>query len=107
MLGQPDPIVPVRRAGALTKGSRGERERTGFVSLWVGTFGSIEDAEAYFGIPDEIGVLLPAEAFARDFNLGNFPSENLQVNFEQMTPRPLRELLQDASFAGSFVEHAV
>jgi uncharacterized repeat protein (TIGR04138 family) len=73
----------------------------------VGTFASIEDAEAYFGIPDEIGVSLPAEAFARDFGLGNFPSENLEVNFEQRTPRPLRELLQDATFAGSFVEQAV
>jgi hypothetical protein len=39
--------------------------------------------------------------------LGNFPSENLEVNFERLTPRPLRELLQDATFAGSFVEQAV
>jgi uncharacterized repeat protein (TIGR04138 family) len=107
MLGQPDPIVPVRCNGAFTKGSPGELERTGFVSLWVGSFASIEDAEAYFGIPDEIGLSLPADAFARDFSLGNFPSENLEVNFEQLTPRPLRELLQDATFAGSFIEQAV
>jgi Immunity protein 22 len=107
MLGQPDPIVPVRCKGAFTKGSPGELERTGFVSLWVGTFASIEEAEAYFGIPDEIGVYLPADAFARDFSLGNFPPENLEVNFEQLTPRPLRELIQDATFADSFVDQAV
>jgi uncharacterized repeat protein (TIGR04138 family) len=107
MLGQPDPIVPVRCTVAITKGSPAELERTGFVSLWVGTFASIEDAEAYFGIPDEIGLSLPAEAFARDFSLGNFPSENLEVNFEQLTPRPLRELLQDATFAGFFMEQAI
>jgi uncharacterized repeat protein (TIGR04138 family) len=107
MLGQPDPIVPVHCEGTFTKGSPGELERTGFVSLWVGTFASIEDAEAYFGIPDEIGVYIPADAFIRDFSLGNFPLENLEVNFEQLTPRPLRELVQVATFASSFVDQAL
>jgi hypothetical protein len=107
MLGHPGPISLVRCKGTFTKDSLGELERPGFVSLWVGSFASIEEAEAYFGIPDEIGVLIPAEAFERDFSLGNFPSENLEVNFEQLTPRPLRELLQDATFADSFADQAV
>ena len=37
---------------------------SGIVSVWVGAFPSIKAAEAYFGIPDEIGVCLPPEAFA-------------------------------------------
>jgi uncharacterized repeat protein (TIGR04138 family) len=107
MLGQPDPVFPVRYSGTIATGSPGELERAGFVSLWVGRFASVEEAEAYFGIPDEIGVCLPAEAFARDFGLGNFPPEKLEANFEQLTPRPVRELLQDATFAGSFLDRAV
>src|SRR5215218_4782978 len=81
--------------------------REGFVSLWVGTFASVEAAEAYFGIPDEIGVYLPPEAFATDFGLGDFPPETLEVNFEQVSPRPLRELLEDATFSASFIDQGV
>src|SRR5215218_4504498 len=77
--------------------------REGFVSLWVGTFASVEAAEAYFGIPDEIGVYLPPEAFATDFGLGDFPPETLEVNFEHVAPRPLR----DATFSASFLDQAV
>jgi uncharacterized repeat protein (TIGR04138 family) len=84
-----------------------EFRRTGFVSLWVGTFPSVEAAEAYFGIPDEIGAYLPPEAFAADCGLGDFPPENLEVNFEQVSPRPLRELLADATFSTSFLDQAV
>jgi uncharacterized repeat protein (TIGR04138 family) len=86
---------------------QGEFTRPGFVSLWVGTFPSVEEAERYFGIPDEIGVYLPAEAFIRDFGLGDFAPETLEVNFEQASPRPLRELLQDATFSASFIDPAV
>jgi hypothetical protein len=107
MLGQPDPVTPTRFTRAVKKDCPGVLERTGIVSVWVATFASIEEAEVYFGIPDEIGVPLPAEAFARDFSLGNFPYENLEVNFEQCMPRPIRELLHDATFAGSFLEQAV
>jgi uncharacterized repeat protein (TIGR04138 family) len=88
-------------------GSQAEFKRAGFVSIWIGTFESVEDAEAYFGIPDEIGVYLPAEAFADDFSLGNFPPETLEVNFEQVPPRPVRELLRDATFAASFFDQAI
>jgi uncharacterized repeat protein (TIGR04138 family) len=104
MLGQPDPIVPVRGPEA---GRQWEFKRVGFVSLWVGAFASVEAAEAYFGIPDEIGVYLPAEAFAGDFGLGDFPPEILEVNFEQVLPRPLGELLRDATFAASFLDQAL
>src|SRR3954447_18287278 len=81
--------------------------REGFVSLWVGTFPSVEAAESYFGIPDEIGVYLPPETFATDFGLGDFPPETLEVNFEHVAPRPLRELLRDATFSASFLDQAV
>jgi hypothetical protein len=91
----------------IMSGSQSEFKRIGFVSLWVGTFASVEDAEAYFGIPDEIGVYLPADAFAGDFGLGDFPPEILEVNFEQVSPRPLEILLRDATFAASFLDQAL
>src|SRR5947209_20185848 len=81
--------------------------RSGFVSVWVGSFPSVEAAEAYFGIPDEIGVSLPPEAFAADLGLPDVPPELLEVNFEQVAPRPVPELLADATFAASFVDRAV
>jgi hypothetical protein len=84
-----------------------ECRRSGFVSVWVGTFPSVEAAETYFGIPDEIGVYLPPEVFIRDLGLEDLPAENLEVNFEQVSPRPLRQLLADATFAASFLDQAV
>jgi uncharacterized repeat protein (TIGR04138 family) len=106
MLGQPEPVFPVRCSETTFRGET-EFHRTGFVSLWVGTFRSVEEAEAYFGIPDEIGVYLPAEAFAEDMGLSEFRPQTLEVNFEQVSPRPLRELLRDATFAASFLDQAV
>jgi hypothetical protein len=85
----------------------GDCQRPGIVSLWVGTFPSLEAAEVYFGLPDEIGVDLPPEGFAQDLGLDDVPGERLEVNFEQETPRPLRELLKDASFSGTFAEQAL
>jgi hypothetical protein len=81
--------------------------RAGFVSVWVGTFPSVEAAELYFGIPDEIGVYLPPEGLARDLGMPDLPPECLEVNFEQVAPRPLRQLLQDASFSASFIDQAL
>jgi Immunity protein 22 len=81
--------------------------RPGVVSVWVGTFPSVEAAEKYFGVPDEIGVYLPPEGFLRDLGIDDLPPENLEVNFEQAAPRPLRELLRDATFAASFLGPAV
>ncbi len=107
MLGQPDPITPVRGSQAILAGGQAKFKRVGFVSLWAGTFASVEAAELYFGIPDETGVYLPPEAFATDFALGDFPPETLEVNFEQVAPRPLSELLRDATFAASFTDSAV
>ena len=60
MLGQPDPVVPKRSPDGSMSQSPAKFGRPGFVSLWVGGFPSVEEAEAYFGIPDEIGVCLPA-----------------------------------------------
>lgn len=81
--------------------------RQGFVSLWIGEFPSVEAAEVYFGIPDEIGIDLPPEAFAKDLGLEEFPSECLEVNFERVSFRPLRQLLQDATFSATFMEPAL
>ena len=107
-MGPPDPVFPVKAKRAEEIGSRhADFRREGFVSVWVGTFTSVEEAEKYFGIPDEIGVYLPAEAFAADFGLGEFPPDILEVNFEQADPRPLRELLLDATFSASFLDQAV
>jgi hypothetical protein len=106
MLGQPCPIGPVPSREAIP-GGPAELGDPGFVSLWIGAFASVEGAEAYFGIPDETEVLLPPEAFARDFGLGDFPPETLEVNFEQLAHRPLAELLRDASFGASFLQQAV
>jgi hypothetical protein len=75
--------------------------------VWVGTFPSVEAAEAYFGIPDEIGVYLPPEGFAQDLGMPDLPAECLEVNFEQLAPRPLRQLLQDATFSASFIDQAI
>jgi hypothetical protein len=81
--------------------------RKGCVSVWVGTFPDLEAAEVYFGIPDEIGVYLPPVGFANDLGLEDVPAECLEVNFEQILPRTLRELLQDATFSAAFIELAV
>jgi hypothetical protein len=83
-----------------------ECRRTGFVSVWIGMFPSVEAAEAYFGIPDEIGVFLPPEAFATDLGVDEQLLEKLEVNFERMSPRPFRELLNDATFCGAFRDQA-
>ena len=77
------------------------------MSVWIGTFPSVEAAEAYFGIPDEIGVFLPPEAFATDLSVDEQLLEKLEVNFERISPRPLRELLNDATFSESFRDQAV
>jgi hypothetical protein len=82
-------------------------QRSGFVSVWVGTFPSVEAAETYFGIPDEVGVYLPPEVFLKDLGLEELRAENLEVNFEQLAPRRLRRLLADATFAASFLDQAV
>ena len=81
--------------------------RKGFVSLWVGTFPCIEAAELYFGIPDEIGVYLPPEDFARDLGVDMHLFDKLEVNFERTSARPLRELLEEATFSGAFCDAAV
>jgi hypothetical protein len=79
----------------------------GFVSVWIGEFPSVETAEAYFGIPDEIGVYLPPEGFAKDLELDDLPADCLEVNFEQASPRLLPELLADATFSNTFCDQAV
>jgi uncharacterized repeat protein (TIGR04138 family) len=87
--------------------SKSEYLRRGFVSVWVGTFPSVEEAEKYFGIPDEIGVYLPPEGFINDLGVRAFPPEKLEVNFERLLPRPVRQLLADATFSVSFIDAAV
>ena len=81
--------------------------RTGFVSVWAGTFQTLQEAEEYFGIPDEIGVYLPPVGFLSDLGWDDLPGECLEANFEQVSPRPLRKLLQDATFSAGFIDQAV
>jgi uncharacterized repeat protein (TIGR04138 family) len=107
MFGQPDPMVPMPGSPGVGPGTQAEFRRIGFVSLWTGTFASVEAAEEYFGIPDEIGVSLPPDAFAADIGLGSISPEIMEVNFEQVRPRPLRDLLRDATFAASFIDPAL
>jgi hypothetical protein len=107
MLGQPDPISPLPWSGNAFNEWRSEFRKDGIVSIWAGNFPSVAEAEVYFGIPDETGVYLPAEAFAADFGLGDFPPEILEVNFEQVSPRPLRDLLENATFGPSFCCRAI
>src|SRR5262249_30089099 len=95
------------RQGDAMDGQSAECRRTGFVSVWIGTFPSLEAAEAYFGIPDEVGVFLAPEAFARDLGVDEQLLENLEADFRQMSPRPLGELLNDATFSGAFRDQAL
>src|SRR5262249_21292722 len=81
--------------------------KDGFVSVWVGEFPSLDAAEEYFGIPDEVGVYLPPDAFAADLDLNDLPPENLEVHFEQLKARPLSELLRDATCSASFLAAAL
>src|SRR6516165_583255 len=82
-------------------------QKDGSVSIWVGEFPSVDAAEVYFGIPDEVGVYLPPDAFAADLDLNGLRSENLEVHFEQLNARPLSELLKDATCSASFLAEAV
>jgi uncharacterized repeat protein (TIGR04138 family) len=106
MLGQPDSIVPIPTPPGAPGHGRTAYGRPGFVSVWVATFPSLEEAEAYFGIPDEIGVYLPPEPFAAELGLNDLPPDILEVNFEQVAPRPIPELLADATFSASFLDRA-
>jgi hypothetical protein len=76
--------------------------RNGVVSVWVGSFPTLEAAESYFGIPDEIGAFLPPEGFATDLGVEIDLLEKLEVNFERIVPRPLGELLVDATSSATF-----
>lgn len=79
----------------------------GVVSVWVGDFPSVAAAEAYFGIPDEVGVYQPPDGFLADLGVADLPPECLEANFERLAPRPLADLLADATFAPSFLGPAV
>ena len=81
--------------------------RRGIVSIWTGTFPTLEAAEEYFGIPDEIGVCLLPAGFLHDLGWDDLPDECLEVDFEQMSPRPLRELLKGTTFSAGFIGQAL
>jgi hypothetical protein len=109
MLGKPaDQPFPVRaKQGEDLGPPQAQFRRDGFVSVWVGNFASVEEAEKYFGTPDEIGIYLPPDAFAADFFLGEFPPDTLEVHFEQVESRPIEDLLRDATFSLSFEDQVV
>lgn len=80
--------------------------RLGCVSIWDGTFGSIDAVEWYFGEPTPDGKLPPSYSFIEDFRLPEFSPECLEINFTQVQPRPLSELLASTSFSSSYIDSA-
>lgn len=81
--------------------------RQSHVSLWVGEFSSAEDADGYFTEefdPDKEH--WKPSPFAEELGLGFYHPAALEVNFEQTTPRPLLNLLMEASFSESFFHAA-
>jgi uncharacterized repeat protein (TIGR04138 family) len=87
--------------------SHPQLHRRGYVSVWAGTFPTVAVAEAYFGIPDEIGVFLPADAFAADIGVHDLVQDKLEAHFEHPHPRPIRDLFREVTFAPSFLDQAV
>ena len=80
--------------------------RLGCVSIWAGSFGSVDAAEWYFGVPGPDGRLPPPYSFIEDFALPPFSPECLEINFTQAAPRSLRALLESTSFSSSYIEAA-
>jgi hypothetical protein len=80
--------------------------RLGCVSIWAGSFGSVDAVEWYFGVPAPDGRLPPPYSFIEEFQLPPFSPECLEINFTQSAPRRVRELLESTSFSSSYVDAA-
>ena len=89
------------QAGSATSAARAS------VSIWVGAFPSIDDAEAYFGEADERGNYVERCRFAQDFGLDHFDPWCLEIHFEQLAPRPLAQLLETTTFFTAFAPEAL
>ena len=87
-------------------GQRVECRRTGFVSASMARFLPWKPRKRISGSPMR-SAISSSEAFARDLGVDEQLLEKLEVNFERMSPRPLRELLNDATFSGAFRDQAV
>jgi uncharacterized repeat protein (TIGR04138 family) len=79
--------------------------RRDHVSLWVGSFANPDVAGAYFTEWYDPPHWEPAP-FSLELGLGFYPPWALEINFEETTPRPLVDLLHDATFAVSFLDRA-
>jgi uncharacterized repeat protein (TIGR04138 family) len=80
--------------------------RRGHVSLWVGAFPSVDDADAYFTEELDAEDWKPSP-FGVELGLGFYPPSCLEINFEELSPRPVQALLREATFSGSFIRPAV
>ncbi len=76
------------------------------VSIWVGAFPSIDDAEAYF-FKDAGDGSAGRCRFANDFALDAFDPACVEIRFERPTPRPIEQLLEDCTFSESFAADAL
>ena len=97
-----NPYEPPQASSAIDDSYR----RLGCVSIWAGTFGSIDAAEWYFGVPAPDGRLPPPYSFIEEFQLLSFSPECLELNFTQAQPGPLRDLLASTSFSCSYIDAA-
>jgi uncharacterized repeat protein (TIGR04138 family) len=84
---------------------RVEFAQDGIVSLWVGDFPTPDEADAYFAEEFGPGRWEPAQ-FSVDFGLGYYPPWRLETNFQSAEPRPIGDLLCDATFAPTFADRA-
>jgi len=78
----------------------------GMVSIWTGSFPSVEAADAYFDETyhhDDT----PISQFARDLGLRSYPSDCLEFHFEDTTVHPLAELLAQCSFSESYAREVL
>jgi uncharacterized repeat protein (TIGR04138 family) len=77
----------------------------GTVSIWVGSFPSIEAADAYFEETFHNDAT-PISQFAEDFGFRGYPSDCLEFHFEEPRPQPIADLLALCSFCESYAEVA-
>jgi hypothetical protein len=80
--------------------------RVGQVSLWVGQFPSVDEAEAFFTGPVDDETRRPSP-FANAWGLGFYAPNCLEIHFEELAVRPLPVLLQEATFSASFIDASV
>lgn len=82
------------------------QEQNGRVSVWLGHFDSETEWEAYLAEQYE-DELQPMNAFAADFGLGFYYDHDMQEACFNSHDLPVAELLEDNSYAKSFLNAVV